>query len=154
MTEKRIYSFIVASGISLHINVEASSVDEAIEIAGESGIMSLCHYCARGSEGEWSTSGELDCDPYSAPLEDVLVDGEPLAAAELERANDVWGGHDPGELARAEERQRLIADLRKRAKGEATTVAPTLRAIADAWEREEMLRLHHEADEARRGERG
>jgi hypothetical protein len=33
-------------------------------------------------------------------------------------------------------RKRAIANLRDRAAGEATTVAPTLRAIADEWERE------------------
>lgn len=46
--------------ISVHIDVEADSPAEARNKAREAGNMSLCHQCAKGEEGAWSTNGELD----------------------------------------------------------------------------------------------
>jgi hypothetical protein len=48
--------------ISMHVDVVASSPEEAIEKAKESPVMSLCHQCSSGEEGAWNTSGEFDSD--------------------------------------------------------------------------------------------
>lgn len=73
------YTFVVEGTISLHTDVEADSLDEAVEIARSRGVMSLCYQCARSQEDEWATSGELDCEP-GALIEawegDTNIDGD------------------------------------------------------------------------------
>lgn len=61
---KRRYSVAGVITISVHTEVEASSPEEAREIAvNDRGIMSLCHQCASGDpSSEWVTSGEFDGD--------------------------------------------------------------------------------------------
>lgn len=52
--------------ISMSIVVEADSEMEAREKAEDCHIMSLCHFCSRGSnyiKDEWRTSGEIDGIP-------------------------------------------------------------------------------------------
>ncbi len=70
------YTFVVNTTISMHCDVDAETLDEAIEHAQAAGVMSLCHHCAQSHGGEWSTSGELDGDPASGELVEVLVDGD------------------------------------------------------------------------------
>lgn len=51
--------------ISMLTHVDANSKSEAIEIAQERPVMTLCHCCG-GSDGideQWVTSGELDGEP-------------------------------------------------------------------------------------------
>ena len=84
------YSFVVGATITLHVDVEAESLDEAIEFAQGASVMSLCHQCSRGDLGEWSTSGELDADPASAQLECVYADDEELDDEELAHAKEAW----------------------------------------------------------------
>lgn len=67
--------FTVEARISLNVTVEADTLDEAIERAKEAPVMHLCHQCAEGYVEKWSTSGDLDCDPSSARLVDVAVEG-------------------------------------------------------------------------------
>ena len=62
------YSFSVEMMISMSIDVEAKSIEEAIKKAESAPVMSLCHQCARGDDGEWRTSGELDGDPSSSRM--------------------------------------------------------------------------------------
>lgn len=60
--------------ISVHIEVEADSKEEARRIAEDSPIMSLCHQCASGSENypdEWRTSGELDSEVTITEVEEA-----------------------------------------------------------------------------------
>lgn len=83
MSETKKYTFVVCSGISLHVDVEAKSLAEAMKLAQDSPIQGLCHQCARGDDGEWSTSGELDCDPASGELVSVYIDDEDLHGAEF-----------------------------------------------------------------------
>lgn len=66
---KKRYSVGGVITISVHTEVEASSPEEAREIAmSERGIMSLCHHCANADASvEWVTCGELDCDAPSPP---------------------------------------------------------------------------------------
>lgn len=57
--------------VSVSTVVEAASGAEAKELAGERGVMSLCHQCAVGEETEeWVTSGELDGEPKGLKAEE------------------------------------------------------------------------------------
>jgi len=81
------YIFIIEATISLSIEVEAASLTEAVEKAKNSPTMSFCHQCAKGEEGCWSTSGELDTDPSSATLVDFHTEEDP---ATFENAVAIW----------------------------------------------------------------
>jgi hypothetical protein len=81
------YGFVINATISLHIDVEASSFEEAVELAQSAPVMSLCHQCARGDDGEWNTSGELDGDPASSELVAVYVNNEEV---NLEEVKKLW----------------------------------------------------------------
>lgn len=87
MSEKT-YMFVVEGTISLHVEVKASTLEEAVEKAQGASTMSLCYQCSRGDDGEWSTSGELDCDPAESPLVEAYVDDEEI---DLEEAKKAWG---------------------------------------------------------------
>lgn len=86
------YTFIVTSGITLHTTVKALSLEDAIAKAKQRAVQSLCHQCAHGeSDREWSTSGELDCDPTGADLSDFFVEGREAPDDEnFERAEELW----------------------------------------------------------------
>jgi hypothetical protein len=86
------YTFVVQATISLHVTVQAETLESAKEAAQAAGIMGLCHQCARGRDGEWCTSGELDCDPASSPLVEVTVDHELLPPQALESLAGDWAG--------------------------------------------------------------
>jgi hypothetical protein len=64
------HTFVINATITLSVTVEARTLAEAVKLAQESGVMSLCHQCAEGEKGAWSTSGELD---YGDPSDCVLV---------------------------------------------------------------------------------
>lgn len=84
------YTFSATGTISLHVEVEADSLEEAVEKAKEAPIMGLCHQCAStGDEGEWRTSGELDCDPTYSDLTELLIDDEE-APLEFSKAKKFW----------------------------------------------------------------
>jgi len=68
--------FVVETVISMNIEVEADSLEAAIEIVKDAPVISLCHQCAGGDPGEWCTSGELDCDPSSCELVYCTMNGE------------------------------------------------------------------------------
>lgn len=82
------YTFVVESTISLHIDVEAKSLHAAIRKAQKASVVGLCWQCAQAPEGEWSTSGEIDCDPSTSPLVDAYCDGEEI----LQDACEEWEG--------------------------------------------------------------
>lgn len=46
--------------ISVSVEVEAPSPTKARTLARAAPMQSLCHQCATGEDGAWSTSGELD----------------------------------------------------------------------------------------------
>ena len=75
MSAKR-FGFVVEATISLGIEVEADTLDEAIAKAQCAPMRGLCHQCAASTRNEWSTSGELDCDPASSPLVDFFANGQ------------------------------------------------------------------------------
>lgn len=85
MSEKT-FMFVVAGTISMHVEVKASTLEEAVEKAQEASTMSLCHQCSRVDEGEWGTSGELDCDPASSTLVEAYVDDEEIDQEEAKKA--------------------------------------------------------------------
>lgn len=71
------FTFVVTTAISLHTDVEAESLEEAVRKAQRRSVMSLCHQCATGeSRQEWVTSGELDGDPAGGELVEVYQDGD------------------------------------------------------------------------------
>lgn len=82
--ETRTYTFVVETTISMHIDVEATSLQRAVALAQSSSTQSLCHQCARSEPNEWSTSGELDCNPVTSPLVDCYVDDETIPVEDVE----------------------------------------------------------------------
>jgi len=81
------YTFIINSTISMNIDVEATSFEEAVDLAKSAPAMSLCYQCSHGDEGTWNTSGELDCDPGGSELLVVYVNNE---EANLEEVKKLW----------------------------------------------------------------
>jgi hypothetical protein len=65
------YTFVVEATISMNCEVEADSLDEAVELAKEAPIQSLCHQCAKGEPESWNTSGELDFDVTGTSLSEA-----------------------------------------------------------------------------------
>jgi hypothetical protein len=65
------FSVFATVTISISTEVEANTPQEAAEIAGERGMIGLCHQCASGDpEQEWVTSGELDGTPENVRAEE------------------------------------------------------------------------------------
>ena len=92
MPEKKTYTFVVATEITLHVEVKAASLAEAVKKAQSAPVMSFCYQCADGEPGQWSTSGELDCDPGMAPLESVYVEGDDVLTTDsFDEAARLWG---------------------------------------------------------------
>jgi hypothetical protein len=84
------FIFVVNTTISLATQVEADTLEQAIEAAKSRGPMSLCSQCAPGAD-EWGTSGELDCEPGMSELVDLHVDGDATAGPKLfDRACELW----------------------------------------------------------------
>ena len=83
---RRKYTFVVAAEFSLQVDVEAASLEEAVDAARAASVMSLCHQCARGEVGEWSTSGELDTCPAEADLVEAYCDDQVVTS----EAQEVW----------------------------------------------------------------
>lgn len=79
------YAFVIEAVISMSVDVDAESLEEATEMAHEAPVMSLCWQCSRGEPGEWRTSGELDCIPVESKLVGVYAgdDGEELDVSEV-----------------------------------------------------------------------
>lgn len=71
------YRFTAEGTISLHLTVEAETLKEARAVADEAGMQSFCHQCSNGHDNEWSTSGELDCEPAN-----IRFDGQEDAGEE------------------------------------------------------------------------
>lgn len=66
------YTVVGLLTISVHTRVEANSPEEAIEIARGRDVPGLCHQCSNSerADEEWSTSGELDGEPYDLAIEE------------------------------------------------------------------------------------
>jgi hypothetical protein len=86
------YGFVINVTISLSVDVEADTLEAAMDLARSAGVKSLCHQCANHEPGVWCTSGELDCDPTSSELVDLFVDGEEQNVNKLKAATNLWGG--------------------------------------------------------------
>lgn len=86
------YTFVIEATISMHVDVEADSLEEAVALAKEAGPQGLCHQCAgsRGYQGEWKTSGEFDCDPPSSPLLGVYIDDEDFQGPKFLKLAEQW----------------------------------------------------------------
>lgn len=57
--------------ISVTVEVEAGSAEEAIEKAGLLPVASLCNQCQTGEPGEWVPGGGLDGEPLNLRAEAV-----------------------------------------------------------------------------------
>lgn len=85
------FTFVSEITISIHTDVEATSLDEALKEAAERGMQSFCHQCADGDGSkDWATSGELDGDP--AKITSVMVDDCEMSPAQLRQVNRAWKG--------------------------------------------------------------
>ena len=80
------FVFVVEATISLGIQVEAETLEEAVQKAKEAGVASLQRQVSQVNPGEWHTSGEIDCGP---PGECRLVDAHGCDFAEAEA---LWAG--------------------------------------------------------------
>ncbi len=87
MSEKT-YKFVVAGTISMHVEVKASTLAEAVEKAQGSSTMTFCHMCSRVEEEEWGAA-DLDCDPAASPLLEAFVDDKEI---DRNKAKKAWGG--------------------------------------------------------------
>ena len=65
------YRVTATMTISVHVDVEAESPEQAKEIAEELPPMTLCHQCASSKGEQWSTSGELDGQPENLEVEEA-----------------------------------------------------------------------------------
>jgi hypothetical protein len=95
--EKRSYTFVINTAVSLYTEVIAETLEEAIKKAKGRSVQSLCHECA--SEGadrlgrlEWRIGGEIEGDPASGDLVDLLLaKGGSTEAHELfDEALAIW----------------------------------------------------------------
>ncbi len=58
--------------ISVYTDVQASSPEEALQMAQQRDVIGLCHFCAEGNpDGEWSTNGSLDGEPEGMQVEEA-----------------------------------------------------------------------------------
>lgn len=57
--------------ISVHVEVDAENEAEARAKANECPMLQLCHGCAIGDDGVWSTSGELDGEPSIETVREI-----------------------------------------------------------------------------------
>jgi hypothetical protein len=82
------YLFVVNTTISMHTEVEADSLEEAVELAKNNPVMSLCHQCSSHEDDKyWVTSGEFDCepgDPDQSPLVEAIKDDEFIPLHEVD----------------------------------------------------------------------
>jgi hypothetical protein len=91
--DKRQYCFIVNATISLACEVEAESLEEAVELAQQAPLQTFCHQCAHGKAGHWNTSGELDCgdDPSEWELVDLHIEDDRTLGQKLfPSAQNLW----------------------------------------------------------------
>lgn len=84
------YTFCTIGTISLHTEVTANTLEEAIDRALNRPMQSICHSCSKGDPHEWNTSGELDCDPASGPLVELYVEGEEVVEDQFDAAVEAW----------------------------------------------------------------
>lgn len=85
MSEKT-FMFVVAGTISMHVEVKASTLEEAVEKAQEASTMSLCHQCSRVDEGKPCACQRSHCDPASSTLVEAYVDDEEIDQEEAKKA--------------------------------------------------------------------
>ncbi len=84
------FTFVVEGRISLHCDVEADSLDEAIAKAQHAGRSRSAATARAARTTSGGTSGELDCDPAGSELVEVCVDGD-IEDGMLEKAKENWG---------------------------------------------------------------
>jgi len=78
------YGFVINATISLGVEVEASSLAEAIDKAQRADIMRLSSW--ENKPGEWSTS-EIDCGD---PGDCELVDYHGPEPVDFEKLQEIW----------------------------------------------------------------
>lgn len=84
------YAFVIEATISLSVEVEAKSLQEAVEKAQNAGFMTFCHQCSGGKPGEWAMS-ELSCDdPSACNLVDTFIDGKSPDEDEADALEKLW----------------------------------------------------------------
>lgn len=82
---KKTFSFVTCAGITLTTDVEAETLEEAIEIAESRAIQSLCNQCASPDyKEEWGTTGELDGSP--GKLVELVIGDDHMSASSTEFA--------------------------------------------------------------------
>lgn len=62
------YVFSVAATITLHTEVEADSLEEAVDIVRERGPIDVFTNGQDDSSEYWDTPGEINADPCESPL--------------------------------------------------------------------------------------
>jgi hypothetical protein len=83
------YTFAVEMPITMSVDIEADTLEEAVEQAKAAHVIRLCNQCSDTREGEWSTTGELDGDPQSCAINEAWKDDKPQ---DLEELQDLWDG--------------------------------------------------------------
>ena len=88
MTEKRSYVLIVDVPISVAIEVQAESIEKAIEFAREADWFENVEDFNDKSQGVWSPGKHIDYEPRKGELVDLHVNGE--LAAFVPRVADLF----------------------------------------------------------------
>lgn len=77
------YVFCITAGITLGIEVEADSLEEAVAKAKAADVTNLCHSCAQGTLGRWGAN-DIDCGP---PGDHELEDAH---GCDFAQAEAIW----------------------------------------------------------------
>lgn len=86
------YAFVIEATISLGVEVEAESLQAAVEKAQSADFATFCHQCSGGKPGQWGTS-ELDCGPTNeCNLVDAFIDGVTVDDETADELEHLWGG--------------------------------------------------------------
>ena len=97
---KRAFTFIVQVPINLITTVEATSLEEAVELVSKQSVKRFCEGCSccPDNEGEWVVCSSINEDPMKVPLLECLDSSIGCSTNEskaryelLQYAQELWG---------------------------------------------------------------
>jgi hypothetical protein len=82
------YTIVVDTRVTMHLEVEAESLEDAIDKAKDLGSSQICSRCSHGEEGEW-VPGSFEEYPGDSPIVEIWEGGNQVPTSE---ARGAWGG--------------------------------------------------------------
>lgn len=83
------YSFVVEASIAMITDVEADTLEDAIEIAKDREVKPLCYSCGSGAGRDWVACDIEAVVPANVKLSDLFVDGQSDIDASA-AAEEMW----------------------------------------------------------------